>query len=103
MEGLRTTTLAPNDLVSPSTSMAMAPLPGLSPGMAHTCCRLRQANGDRLTDAQIFRLLWQGLDAEHKSRALLLAVDDGRRELGLHRDEAHARHQIARAAVAAHH
>src|SRR5262245_23627245 len=101
MERLRTTTLAPNDLVSPSTSMAIWPLLALSPGMAHTCRGL-QGNGDGLAHAQILRPLGQGLDAKHQPRPLLLAVDDGRCELGLRRDEADACGEVAPAAVAAH-
>src|SRR6267142_1224984 len=101
MERLRTTTLPANDLVNPSTSMAIWPLLALFPGMAHTC-RRPQGNGDRLAHPHLFRLLRQRLDAEHQPRPLLLAVDDGRRELGLRRDEAHARYQVAAAAVAAH-
>ena len=47
------------------------------------------------------RPLGHRLDAEHQPRALLLAVDDGRRELGLRRDEVDARDEVVRAAVAA--
>src|SRR4026208_198744 len=105
----RTTTRPPNDLVSPSTWTAMAPssVPpafapsgiALSAGMADPRGWL-QGDRHRLSHPHVARLLRHRLDAEHQSRALLLAVDDGRRELGLGRDEVHPCREALRAAIA---
>src|SRR6476646_1496167 len=92
MVRLRTTTRPPNDLVSPSTSTAMPPLPALAASMADPCGWL-QGDRHRLADAHVARLLRNRLDAEHQTRALLLTVDDRRREFGLRRDEVHPRHE----------
>src|SRR6478736_7107083 len=99
MVSSRTTTLPPKDLVRPSTSTAMAPFLASAAGMAGTGERL-QGDRYRLADAHVHGPLRQGLDAEHEAGALLLAVDDRGRELGLRRDEVHARNEILRAAVA---
>src|SRR5438552_4021969 len=99
---LRTTTLPPKDLVSPCTSTATAPLPVVASSlrMADALCRL-QGDRNRLAHAQILRALRGSLDAEDEASPLLLAVDDGRGELRLGRDEVDPRCQPTGAAVAA--
>src|ERR1700674_4910069 len=99
MVSSRTTTLPPKDLVSPSTSTATAPFLASTAGMTDTSGRL-QGDGHGLAHAQVRGLLRYCLDAEYQARAFLLAVDDGRGELGLRRDEVHSRHEALRASVA---
>src|SRR6516162_5585413 len=104
MDRLRTTILPPKDLVSPSTSMATAPLSPVcrdrsSESMVHTRRGL-QNDRNRLADAQLLGTLRDRFDAEHQPRPLLQAVDHGRRELGLGGDEVDARGKSAGAAVA---
>ena len=64
----------------------------------HLCAWLTPAAPCSATDTgwptrRFSRALGRRLDAEHQARALLLAVDDGRRELGLGGDEVDARHR----------
>src|SRR3982074_2255347 len=81
-----------------------AALPWLRGGsflsMAHT--RRLQGDGNWLANAQLLGALWGRLDAEHQPRPLLLAIDDGRGEFGLCRDEIDAGSKPAGATVAAH-
>src|SRR5437667_301826 len=95
----RTTTRPEKDLVRPSTSTAIAPLFASSAGIGNTGGRL-QGDGHRLANAHVGGPLWNRLDTEHETCALLQAVDDGWGELGLRRDEVHARHEALGAAVA---
>src|SRR5262249_55618847 len=106
MDRSRTTILPPKDLVSPSTSMATEPLlprrfEDSSLGMAHPYRRL-QRDGNRLANAQLLLALGDRLDAEHQPGPLLQAIDHGRGELSLSRDEIDACCQSAGAAVAIH-
>src|SRR5262245_66309886 len=94
----RTTTLPSKDLLSPSTSIAMLVLPASVPRMTKACGRV-QADGNRLADAEVLRLLGTRLDTEHETCPLFAAVDDGWRKLGLRRNEGDARHQLRLAAV----
>src|SRR3990172_7893814 len=100
MERLRTTTLPSNDLVSPSTSTATAALRWSFARRADTS-GLLQSYRHRLADAQALGMLGHGLNTKHQPRALLLAVDDRRRKLGLRRDKIDACHEIADASVTA--
>jgi hypothetical protein len=60
----------------------------------------QQGHVDRLPDAQLAGFFRQRLDQKNELGALLEAVDDRRRELGLPGDEADPRREIAGTAVA---